>query len=477
MTPARDIMHSARTLFDKIWDRRVVTRRDDGPALLYVDRNFIHEGPFYAFDGLRRDGRRVRRPLKQLAVSDHYVPTVDRSRGIEAVRDPEARVIIERLAANTREFGIPFIGMNDPRQGIMHVVGAEFGLAQPGMVITASDSHVTTNGAFGAFSFGVGASEIKHVFATQTLWQRKPGTLRVTIEGALGPGVAAKDIILAIIAKLTISGGIGRVVEYAGSAVRGMTMEQRMTICNMSIELGARAGMVAPDDTTYTYLEGREYAPRGDAWDQALRQWRALPSDAGAVYDSEVEIDAGSIAPMVTWGTVPGDALPITGAVPAPAGSDAERTHIQRALEYMGLEAGQRLADIAIDRVFIGTCTNGRLDDLRAAAAVAKGRRAVVPTFVVPGSGDVKRRAEAEGLDLIFIAAGFEWRDPGCSMCVGANGDIVPAGERCASTSPRNFENRQGRGARTHLVSPAMAAAAAVTGKLTDVRTLPGGVS
>jgi 3-isopropylmalate/(R)-2-methylmalate dehydratase large subunit len=470
-------MQSARTLFDKIWDRRVITRRDDGPALLYVDRNFIHEGPFYAFDGLRRDGRGVRRPLKQVAVSDHYVPTLDRARGIEAVRDPEARVIIERLAANTREFGIPFIGMNDPRQGIMHVVAAEFGLAQPGMVITASDSHVTTNGAFGAFSFGVGASEIKHVFATQTLWQRKPGTLRVTINGVLGPGVAAKDIILAIIAKLTISGGIGRVVEYAGSAVRGMTMEQRMTICNMSIELGARAGMVAPDDTTYAYLEGREYAPRGDAWGQALRQWRALPSDAGAVYDSEVEIDAGSIAPMVTWGTVPGDALPITGSVPAPAGSDAERTHIRRALEYMGLEAGQRLADIAIDRVFIGTCTNGRLDDLRAAAAVAKGRRAVVPTFVVPGSGDVKRRAEAEGLDRIFIAAGFEWRDPGCSMCVGANGDIVPAGERCASTSPRNFENRQGRGARTHLVSPAMAAAAAVTGKLTDVRTLPGGVS
>ena len=472
-------MQNARTLFDKIWDRHVITQRDDGTALLYIDRNFIHEGPFYAFDGLRRDGRGIRRPLKQIAVTDHYVPTLDRARGIEAVRDPEARVVIERLAANTREFGIPFIGMNDPRQGIMHVVGAGLGLAQPGMIMTASDSHVTTNGAFGVFSFGVGASEVKHVFATQTLWQRKPGKLRVTIEGTLGPGVAAKDIILAIIAKLTTSGGSGRVVEYTGSTIRGMTMEQRMTICNMSIELGARSGIIAPDDTTYAYLEGREFAPRGDAWGKALAAWRSLSSDADAVYDREVEFDAASIAPMVTWGTVPGDALPITGTVPAPsaAASEAQRAHLLRALEYMGLEAGTRLADIAIDRVFIGTCTNGRLDDLRAAAAVAKGRRAVVPAFVVPGSGDVKRRAEAEGLDKIFIAAGFEWRDAGCSMCVGANGDIVPAGERCASTSPRNFENRQGRGARTHLVSPAMAAAAAVTGKLTDVRTLAGGVS
>jgi 3-isopropylmalate/(R)-2-methylmalate dehydratase large subunit len=474
-----DANQGGRTLFDKIWDRRVVTQREDGTALLYVDRNFIHEGPFYAFDGLRRDGRGIRRPRKQIAVSDHYVPTLDRARGIESVRDPEARVIIERLAANTREFGIPFIGMNDPRQGIMHVVSAELGLAQPGMVITASDSHNTTNGAFGAFSFGVGASEIKHVFATQTLWQRKPGTLRVTIDGALGPGIAAKDIILALIAKLTISGGIGRVVEYAGSTIRGMTMEQRMTICNMSIELGARSGIIAPDDTTYAYLEGRAFAPRGDAWDKALQLWRALSPDADAVCDREVALDAGSIAPMVTWGTVPGDALPITGTVPVPsaAASEEQRNHIRHALEYMGLAAGQRLDDIAIDRVFIGSCTNGRLEDLRAAAAVAKGRHARVPTFVVPGSGDVKRRAEAEGLDRIFTAAGFEWRDPGCSMCVGANGDIVPAGERCASTSPRNFENRQGRGARTHLVSPAMAAAAAVTGKLTDVRTLSGGVS
>ncbi|MFH1008825.1 MAG: 3-isopropylmalate dehydratase large subunit [Candidatus Latescibacterota bacterium] len=467
-------MSSVHSLFDKIWNRHVVAQRDDGETLLYVDRNFVHEGPFYAFDGLRRDGRGVHRPLKQIAIADHYLPTLNRARGMDAVSNPEARQMIERLTANTREFGIPVIGMGNPRQGIMHVVGPELGLIQPGMVITAADSHATTNGAFGTFSFGIGASEIKHVLATQTLWQRKPRMLRVTVNGEIPGGVTAKDIILVIIAKLSISGGSGYVVEYAGSTIRGMTMEQRMTICNMSIELGARSGIVAPDEKTYAYLKGREFAPIGDAWSKALDVWHTLPSDPGATYDREVEISAEGVAPMVTWGTVSDDALPITESVPYPidASTEDQRVHIKHALEYMGLKAGQPLVEIRIDRVFIGSCSNARLDDLRAAAAVVKGRRAVVPSVISPGSTDVKRRAEAEGLNEIFLSAGFEWRDSGCSMCVGANGDIVQPGERCASTSPRNFENRQGRGARTHLVSPPMAAAAAVTGKLTDVRTL-----
>ena len=468
-------MNQPRNMFDKIWDRHVVAQRDDGEALIYVDRNFVHEGPFYAFDKLRLDKRPIRRPLKQIAISDHYLPTLNRAGGLDGIKDPEIRNMVEQLARNARDFGLPFIGMQDTaRQGIMHVVGPDLGMVQPGMVITAADSHTTTNGAFGAFSFGIGASEIKHVMATQALWYRKPRTLRITVDGKLPPGVTAKDVILAIIARIGISGGVGHVLEYAGSAMRAMTMEQRMTVCNMSIEAGARAGLVAPDETTYAFLEGREFAPRGAQWDEALRIWKTLPSDAGAAYDKEVELAAGDIAPMVTWGTVPDDALPITGAVPDPANASnkEQRVHIERALEYMKLTAGTPLTEIRVDRVFIGSCTNARFEDLVAAAAIAKGRHTMVPAMISPGSSDVKRRAEAAGLDRIFIAAGFEWRDSACSMCVGSNGDFAAPGERCASTSPRNFENRQGRGVRTHLVSPAMAVAAAVTGKLTDVRTL-----
>jgi 3-isopropylmalate/(R)-2-methylmalate dehydratase large subunit len=468
-------VNKPRNMFDKIWDRHVVAQREDGEALIYVDRNFVHEGPFYAFDKLRLDQRPVRRPLKQIAISDHYLPTLNRAGGINGIKDPEIRNMVEQLARNARDFGLPFIGMEDTtRQGIMHVVGPDLGLVQPGMVITAADSHTTTNGAFGAFSFGIGASEITHVMATQALWYSKPRTLRVTVNGTLPTGVTAKDVILAIIARIGISGGVGHVLEYAGSVMRAMTMEQRMTVCNMSIEAGARAGLVAPDETTYAYLEGREFSPRGAQWDAALKLWKTLPTEDSATFDREVELNGADIAPMVTWGTVPDDALPITGKVPDPANASTQeqRVHIERALEYMNLTAGLPLTEIRVDRVFIGSCTNARFDDLVAAAAVAKGRRAVVPAMISPGSSDVKHRAEAAGLDKIFIAAGFEWRDSACSMCVGSNGDFPAPGERCASTSPRNFENRQGRGVRTHLLSPAMAVAAAVTGKLTDVRTL-----
>jgi len=468
-------VNKPRNMFDKIWDRHVVAQRDDGEALIYVDRNFVHEGPFYAFDKLRLAKRAMRRPLKQIAISDHYLPTLNRAGGLAGIKDAEIRNMVEQLQRNARDFKLPFIGMEDTeRQGIMHVVGPDLGLVQPGMVITAADSHTTTNGALGAFSFGIGASEIKHVMATQALWYRKPKTLRVTIDGKLGTGITAKDVILAIIAKIGISGGNGHVIEYAGAVMRAMTMEQRMTVCNMSIEAAARAGLVAPDDTTYKFLEGREFAPRGAQWDQALKIWQSLPSDADAKFDKEVALNGSDIAPMVTWGTVPDDALPITGRVPDPAqaASKEERVHLERALQYMGLTAGMPISEIKVDRVFIGSCTNARFEDLVAAAHVAKGRKVVVPSMISPGSTEVKRRAEAAGLDKIFVAAGFEWRDSACSMCVGSNGDFPAPGESCASTSPRNFENRQGRGVRTHLVSPAMAVAAAVTGKLTDVRTL-----
>ncbi len=468
-------MNKPRNMFDKIWDRHVVAQRDDGEALIYVDRNFVHEGPFYAFDKLRLAKRAMRRPLKQIAISDHYLPTLNRAGGLAGIKDPEIRNMVEQLQRNARDFKLPFIGMEDTeRQGIMHVVGPDLGLVQPVMVITSDDSHTTTNGAFGAFSFGIGASEIKHVMATQALWYRKPKTLRVTIDGKLGAGITAKDVILAIIAKIGISGGNGHVIEYAGEVMRAMSMEQRMTVCNMSIEAAARAGLVAPDDTTYKFLEGREFAPRGAEWEQALKIWQSLPSDADAKFDKEVALNGSDIAPMVTWGTVPDDALPITGRVPDPAqaASKEERVHLERALQYMGLTAGMPISEIKVDRVFIGSCTNARFEDLVAAADVAKGRKVVVPSMISPGSTEVKRRAEAAGLDKIFTAAGFEWRDSACSMCVGSNGDFPAPGESCASTSPRNFENRQGRGVRTHLVSPAMAVAAAVTGKLTDVRTL-----
>jgi 3-isopropylmalate/(R)-2-methylmalate dehydratase large subunit len=458
-------------MFDKIWESHVVSVRDDGETLLYVDRHFVHEGSFHAFENLRRAGRAVRRPAQTFAFADHYVPTTDRARPIP---DPEVRTIVELLRENAEAAGIRLFGLGDPRQGIVHVAGPEQGLSQPGLTIVCGDSHTSTHGALGALAFGIGASEVTHVLAIQTLWQRKPKVMRVTVEGPLPFGVTAKDMILTLIARIGAGGAAGYAIEYAGSTTAGLSMEARMTVCNMSIEAGARAGMIAPDATTYTYLEGRPYAPRGAAWERALKLWQSLPSDPGAVFDREVRLEASAIAPMVTWGTSPETALPITGLVPDPAlePDDKRRVAMERALYYMGLAPGTRLTDIVVDRVFVGSCTNSRIEDLRAAAAVLKGRRAVVPAMVVPGSSMVKQQAEAEGLDRIFTAAGFEWRESGCSMCVGMNGDLLKSGERCASTSNRNFEGRQGKGSRTHLLSPAMAAAAALRGRLTDVREL-----
>jgi 3-isopropylmalate/(R)-2-methylmalate dehydratase large subunit len=469
-------MPAGQTMLEKIWAAHIVATGPGERTLLYVDRHLVHEGSFHAFEGLRRSGRRVRRPDLTLAVADHYVPSGDRSRGIP---DPEVRAMVETLGRNAAEAGMTFLGPGDPRQGIVHVVGPEQGLTQPGLTLVCGDSHTATHGAFGALAFGIGASEVEHVLATQALWQRRPGTMRVTVGGRLGSGVSAKDLVLHLIATIGAGGGTGHVIEYAGPAIRALSMEERMTVCNMSIEAGSRAGMVAPDETTCAFLEGRPHAPRGQSWARALAFWRTLPSDPDAVFDREVALDAGAVAPTVTWGTSPQDALPITGRVPDPAaaGDPVRRGSLERALAYMGLRPGTPLAGLPIDRVFIGSCTNGRLEDLRAAAVVARGRRAVVPALVVPGSGLVKRAAEAEGLDRIFSAAGFEWREPGCSMCVAMNGDLAGPGERVASTSNRNFEGRQGPGSRTHLMSPAMAAAAAVTGRLTDVRTLATGAS
>ena len=458
------------TLFEKIWRDHVITEQD-GAALLYVDRNFVHEGSFHAFENLWHAGRTVRRPRQTFGFADHYVPTKDRDKPIA---DPEAAGLVATLDKNTARAGIESYNLADPRQGIVHVVGPELGLSQPGLVIVCGDSHTSTHGAVGALAFGIGASELEHVLSTQTIWQKRPRTMRIKVEGALPVGVGAKDVILGIIALIGAGGAVGHVIEYAGSAIRGLSVEARLTLCNMSIEAGARAGMVAPDDTTYAYLAGKPAAPKGRDWDAALAYWRALPSDADARFDRDIGLPAGSLAPHVTWGTSPEDALPITARVPAPSdfSDPAKRAGVVRALDYMGLTPGTALTDVAVDRVFIGSCTNSRLEDLRAAAAIARGRKAVVPTLVSPGSKQVKRDAEAEGLDRIFIEAGFDWREPGCSMCVGMNGDLVAAGERCASTSNRNFEGRQGKGARTHLMGPAMAAAAAVTGKLTDVRKL-----
>jgi 3-isopropylmalate/(R)-2-methylmalate dehydratase large subunit len=458
------------TLFEKIWRDHVVVTQDEA-ALLYVDRNFVHEGSFHAFENLWHAGRTVRRPRQTFGFADHYVPTKDRGR---AIADPEVRNMVELFDANTARAGIESYNLADSRQGIVHVVGPELGLTQPGLVIVCGDSHTSTHGALGALAFGIGASELEHVLSTQTIWQKPPRTMRITVEGPRPPHVSAKDVILGIIAHIGAGGAVGHVVEYAGSTIRALTVAERLTVCNMSIEAGARAGMVAPDDTTYAFLHGRPHAPKGKEWDAALAAWQALASDPDARFDREVALDAARLAPTVTWGTSPEDALPITDRVPDPAAArdPARRAAIERALAYMGLTPGTALTEIAVDRVFIGSCTNSRLDDLRAAAAVARGRRAVVPTLVVPGSQQVKRDAEAEGLDRVFTAAGFEWREPGCSMCVGMNGDLVAAGERCASTSNRNFEGRQGKGARTHLMGPAMAAAAAVTGRLTDVRRL-----
>jgi len=467
-------MTKPRTLFDKIWDSHVVDRQTDGTCLLYIDRHLVHEvtSP-QAFEGLRASGRKVRRPEAAIAVADHNVPTTDRSRGIA---EPESRLQVETLERNVREFGVPYFAIDDIRQGIVHIIGPEQGMTQPGMTIVCGDSHTATHGAFGALAFGIGTSEVEHVLATQTLIQQPAKNMLIKVEGDLGFGVTAKDVILGIIGRIGTAGGTGHVVEYAGSTIRKMSMEARMTVCNMTIEAGARAGLVAPDETTFAYLRGRPFAPKGAAWEQAVTFWRTLPSDPGAGYDKEVAIAAASLAPQVTWGTSPQDVLPITGVVPNPADEpDAgKRAAIERSLDYMGLTPGTRLLDVPVQRVFIGSCTNGRIEDLRAAASVAKGRRvaAGVAAMVVPGSGLVKHQAEDEGLDRVFLEAGFEWREPGCSMCLAMNPDKLEPGERCASTSNRNFEGRQGRGGRTHLVSPAMAAAAAVTGRLADVRGL-----
>jgi 3-isopropylmalate/(R)-2-methylmalate dehydratase large subunit len=461
-----------RSLLDKIWDRHVVIARADGPSLLYIDCNIIHEGSFHAFADMRRRGLKPRRPEQMFGVPDHYVPT--RSRRAEDAPNPQVEKMIRVFDENMDWGGVPSFRLSDRRQGIVHVIGPEQGITQPGLTIVCSDSHTSTHGALGAIAFGIGQSENAHVMATQTLWQVRPKTFRITVEGRRAPGIGAKDVILAIIGKIGAGGATGHAIEYAGPMIAGLSIEERLTVCNMSIEAGARCGMVAPDDMTFAYLEGRPYAPKGRDWVAALAYWRTLPSDPGAPFDREITIDGNAIEPMVTWGTSPENAIPISGRVPDPAAiPDAQRRGTaERALAYMGLKPGTPLDEIRIDRVFIGSCTNSRIEDLRAAAAVLKGRKAAVPGIVVPGSGLVKQSAEAEGLDRVFKEAGLEWRDSGCSMCAAMNGDVVAPGERCASTSNRNFVGRQGPGARTHLVSPAMAAAAAVTGRLTDVRRL-----
>jgi 3-isopropylmalate/(R)-2-methylmalate dehydratase large subunit len=467
---------AAQTMLDKIWAQHVIVPRPGGEELLFVDLNLVHEGQtFMAFDELRAAGRKVRKPKATLAVTDHYLPSLNRKAGVAAIPNPEIRNVVEWLAQNTREFGIEHIGPDDPRQGITHVIAPELGLTQPGLLIACCDSHTATQGALGALAIPIGhLNQLSHVLATQTLWQKKPRQMRITIDGTPGAHVTAKDIVLAIIARIGIGGASGHAVEYCGSTIRAMSVEARLTVCNMSIEAGARIGMVAPDDATYDYLNGKPYAPQGGDWDQALAYWRTLPTDSEARFDRELALDAAAVAPMVSWGTSPEDSSSITERVPDPAGvADPERRRrIERALEYMQLAPGTPLSSIAVNRVFVGSCTNARIEDLRVAARVAKGRRVAVPAIVVPGSTAVKRQAEAEGLDRIFLAAGFEWRDASCSMCGGSNGDTVPRGERSASTTNRNFEGRQGPGAMTHIMSPAMAVAAAITGRLTDVREL-----
>jgi 3-isopropylmalate/(R)-2-methylmalate dehydratase large subunit len=462
-------MQEAKTLFAKIWDTHAIVTREDGATLLWIDRHFVHEGSFHGFGMLDHAGRALARPDLTFGVADHYVPSHSRALPI---RDPEVAGMVARLRGNAARHGLDLLDIDDPRQGIVHVVGPEQGLTLPGLTIVCGDSHTSTHGAFGALAFGIGASEVSHVLATQTLWQQRPRTMRITVDGTLSPHVAAKDVILAIIGRIGAGGAVRHVIEYAGSAIRALGMEARMTICNMSIEAGARAGMVAPDDTTYEWLAGRPRAPRDFA--AAVAAWRGLPTDADARFDREVSLHADEIAPTVTWGTSPETALPVTARVPDPSAEpDAgRRTSLRDQLDYMGLSPGAPLDGIKVDRVFIGSCTNGRLPDLRAAAAVLRGRRASVPGLVVAGSAPVKRQAEAEGLDRVFRAAGLDWGEPGCSMCVGMNGDLVAPGERCASTSNRNFVGRQGPGSRTHLMSPAMVAAAAVAGAIMDVRRL-----
>lgn len=463
-----------KTLFEKLWDSHVVTQQPDSPAILYIDLHLVHEvtSP-QAFTGLRQRGLKVRRPDKTVATMDHSIPTTPPD---VPIADPLAAAQIKQMETNAAEFGIPLYGMNSPHRGIVHVIGPELGLTQPGMTIVCGDSHTATHGAFGALAFGIGTSEVEHVLATQCLLQRKPKTYEVRVDGTLPPGVTAKDIILALIPKIGVGGGTGHVFEYTGSAIRALTMEQRMTICNMSIEGGARAGMVAPDDTTFDYLYGREFAPKGADWDKAVARWRQLPTDEGATYDKSVTLDASALEPMITYGTNPGMGMKITDRVPDPAriGDSSQKLALEKALAYMGLQPGQSLLGHKVDVVFIGSCTNSRISDLRLAASLLKGRKVAAHTrvLVVPGSQDVKRQAEAEGLDKIFKEAGAEWREAGCSMCIAMNGDQLQPGQYAVSTSNRNFEGRQGKGGRTFLASPLTAAAAAITGQVTDVRTL-----
>ena len=466
-------MAAPRTLFDKIWDAHLVDTTEDGLSILYADRLLIMEMQPQAFEGLRMAGLKVRCPDKVLGVMDHVIPTHPRDHAIE---DPVARMMVEQAYKDYEEFGVELFDLMDKRQGIVHVIGPEQGFTLPGVTLFCGDSHTATHGAFGAFAMGVGTSEIEHILATQTLRSPKPKNMRVTVDGDLSIGCSGKDIILAIIGAIGTAGGTGHVIEFAGSAIRDLSMEGRMTVSNMTIEAGARAGLIAPDEKTFAYCEGRQRAPKGADWDRAIEYWKTLPTDEGAVFDKEVTLEAEKIAPQVTWGTNPEEVAPIDGVVPDPADAPNEdrRRMIQRSLDYMGLVPGTAMKDVAIDRAFIGSCTNSRIEDLEAAAAIARGRKVAdgVEAMVVPGSGLIKDEAEARGLDKIFMEAGFDWREPGCSMCIAMNGDNIEPGQRCASTSNRNFEGRQGRDGRTHLASPAMVAAAAVTGRLTDVREL-----
>jgi 3-isopropylmalate/(R)-2-methylmalate dehydratase large subunit len=468
-------MARPRTLYDKIWDDHLVDTQPDGTALIYIDRHLVHEvtSP-QAFEGLRMTGRKVRAPEKTLAVVDHNIQTTDRSKGIS---DPESALQVETLAQNARDFGIEYFDEHDRRQGIVHIIGPEQGFTLPGTTIVCGDSHTSTHGAFGALAHGIGTSEVEHVLATQTLIQNKAKNMRVVVDGKLPHGVGAKDIILAIIGEIGTAGGTGRVIEYAGEAIRALSMEGRMTVCNMSVEGGARAGMIAPDEKAFAYLKDKPKSPKGKTWDAAMRHWETLFSDDGAVFETEVKLDAAALPPIVSWGTSPEDVVSVTGVVPDPAeiADESRRLSKQRALEYMGLTPGTKIMDIALEKIFIGSCTNGRIEDLRLVAKIVEGRQVHdgVSAMIVPGSGLVKAQAEAEGLDKIFKAAGFDWREPGCSMCLGMNPDKLKPEERCASTSNRNFEGRQGHKGRTHLVSPAMAAAAAIAGRFVDVREWP----
>ena len=464
----------SKTLYDKIWENHLVHEQNDGTSLIYVDRHLVHEvtSP-QAFEGLRLQNRKVRRPELTLAVPDHNVPTTDRTKGID---DEESRIQVETLRSNCKEFGVKLFDVNDKRQGIVHIIGPEQGFTQPGTVIVCGDSHTATHGAFGALAFGIGTSEVEHVLATQTLIQKKSKNFRINVNGALPKGVTAKDVILKIIGTIGTAGGTGHVVEFAGAVIRNLSMEERMTVCNMTIEAGARAGLIAPDEKTFDYLKNKSMSPEGDDWLNAMKFWKTLYSDKECKFDKEINIDGKDIEPLVTWGTSPQDVSPVTGVVPDPEKEKNEdrKMAMKRSLEYMGLKANTKISDIKIDKIFIGSCTNGRIEDLRVAAELLKGKKIAnnVSAMVVPGSGLVKEQAEQEGIDKIFKEAGFEWREPGCSMCLGMNPDQLKPKERCASTSNRNFEGRQGRGGRTHLVSPGMAIAAAINGHLTDVREI-----